>query len=141
MQKRFLYLAMPALFCVTSCAILLAQTPESQTAQPQVIAVNAKKYEFTPVEIHVHKGVRVQLKIHSEDVAHGAKLSLYPEGSSDKGAPGLQFSDPAANGKVEKGVDQLLDFVPQQTGVYEFKCAKVCGFGHNRMKGKLIVEP
>ena len=141
MQKLFLYLATPAIFCVASCAIILAQTPESQSAPRQVITVNAKKYEFRPGEIHVHKGVRVELKIHSEDVVHGAKLNLYPEGSSDKGAPGLLFSDPAENGKVEKGVDQVLDFVPQQTGVYEFKCAKVCGFGHNRMKGKLIVEP
>jgi cytochrome c oxidase subunit 2 len=141
MQKLLLYLATPALFWVASCAIIFAQTPESQSALRQVITVNAKKYEFSPGEIHVHKSVRVELKIHSEDVVHGAKLNLYPEGSSDKGTPGLVFSDPAENGKVEKGVDQVLDFVPQQTGVYEFKCAKVCGFGHNRMKGKLIVEP
>jgi cytochrome c oxidase subunit II len=141
MQKLFRYLATPAIFWVTSGAIILAQTLENQSAPPQVIAVNAKKYEFSPGEIHVHKSVRVQLRIHSEDVVHGAKLNLYPEGSSDKGTPGLLFRDPAENGKVEKGVDQVLDFVAQQTGVYELKCAKVCGFGHSRMKGKLIVEP
>jgi len=141
MQKLFRYLATPAIIWVASGAILLAQTPESQPAPPQAITVNAKKYEFSPGEIHVHKGVRVELKIHSEDVVHGVKLNLYPDGSSGKGMPGLLFRDPEENGKVEKGVDQVLDFVPQQTGVYEWKCAKVCGFGHNRMKGKLIVDP
>jgi len=141
MQKLFRYLATPAIIWVASGAIILAQTPESQSAPPQAITVNAKKYEFSPGEIHIHKGARVELKIHSEDVVHGAKLNLYPEGSSGKGTPGLLFRDPGENGKVEKGVDQVLDFVSQQTGVYEWKCAKVCGFGHNRMKGKLIVDP
>jgi cytochrome c oxidase subunit 2 len=141
MHKLSFWVVASAMFCAWICGRAFAQDRESPPVEVQVITINAKKYEFSPGEIHVHKGVRVQLKIHSEDVAHGAKLNLYPEGSSDRGTPGLSFADPAENGKVEKGVDQVLDFVPQQTGVYEFKCAKVCGFGHNRMKGKLIVEP
>jgi len=26
-------------------------------------------------------------------------------------------------------------------GAYDSKCAKFCGFGHDKMKGKLIVDP
>jgi len=106
----------------------------------QIIEVSAKKYEFTPGEIRVKKGTRVELKVHSVDETHGIKLELYPEGSKDKSSPGLVFDKPEDNGKVEKGVDQVLDFVAQQPGSYEFKCAKVCGIHHGSMKGTLVVE-
>jgi len=38
------------------------------------------------------------------------------------------------------GVDQVLEFVATKPGTYEFKCAKVCGMHHGKMKGELIVE-
>src|SRR5271154_367467 len=106
----------------------------------KVIEVSAKKYEFSPSEIRVPKGTRVELKVHSVDETHGVKLEVYPEGAKDKGTPGLVFDHPDENGKVAKGVDQVLDFVAQVPGTYDFKCAKFCGFGHDKMKGKLIVE-
>lgn len=119
----------------------VAQAPADQTAAPQVIKISAKKYEFTPGEIRVAKAARVELVIHSEDETHGIKLGVFPEGAKEKGAPGLALDRPAENGKVEKNVDQVIDFVAERPGTYDFKCAKLCGMGHNRMKGKLIVEP
>src|SRR5277367_2076417 len=109
-------------------------------ANTKVIEVSAKKYEFSPSEIHVAKGTHVELKVHSVDETHGAKLEIYPEGAKDKGTPGLIFAHPDDNGKVTKGTDQVLDFVAQVPGTYDFKCAKFCGFGHDKMKGKLIIE-
>ena len=119
-----------------------AQGSDNQTAaaQVQIIEVSAKKYEFTPSEIHVKKGARVELKVHSEDETHGVKLDVYPQGTKDKSKPGLLFDQPKENGKVTKGVDQVVDFVAQEPGTYDFKCAKLCGLGHDHMKGKLIVE-
>ncbi len=119
----------------------LAQDTKEKTArEAQIIEVTARKYEFASVEMHVRKGSKVRLKVHSTDEAHGIKLNLYPEGSKDKSSPGLVFDNPQMNGKVQKAEDQVLDFVAQQAGTYEFKCAKVCGMHHGRMKGKLIVE-
>jgi cytochrome c oxidase subunit 2 len=118
-----------------------AQSPNAETAgTPQIIEVSAKKYEFTPSEIRVKSGTRVELKVHSLDETHGIKLGLYPEGGTDKSKPGLIFDKPELNGKVEKNQDQILDFVAEQPGTYEFKCAKLCGMGHFSMKGTLIVE-
>jgi cytochrome c oxidase subunit 2 len=118
-----------------------AQTPDADTSDSRkVIEVSAKKYEFDPAEIHVKKGSKVELKVHSVDETHGIKLSLTPEGSKEKSSPGLIFDKPEDNGKVEKDQDQILEFVAQQPGTYEFKCAKVCGIHHGKMKGKLIVE-
>jgi heme/copper-type cytochrome/quinol oxidase subunit 2 len=119
----------------------LAQEQAASGDQPgTVMEVSSKKYEFTPDEIHVKKGSKVQLKVHSVDEPHGVKLSLYPEGSTDKSSPGLLLSSPAQNGKAEKNKDQVLEFTAKRAGTYEFKCAKFCGFGHGRMKGKLVVD-
>jgi len=109
-------------------------------ANTKVIELSAKKYDFTPAEIRVPKGTRVELKVHSVDDTHGVKLDVYPEGAKHKGTPGLVFEHPDDNGNVKKGEDQVLDFVAQEPGTYDFKCAKFCGFGHDKMKGKLIVE-
>jgi heme/copper-type cytochrome/quinol oxidase subunit 2 len=117
-----------------------AQTAAERSDAPQVIEISAKKYEFTPNEIHVRKGEKVELKVHSEDVTHGIKLNDRPEGSDEASAPGLLFEQPDQNGKVKKHVDQIIDFTAQEAGTYEFKCAKICGFGHKDMKGKLIVD-
>src|SRR5579864_3189541 len=72
-----------------------AKTQEPATpVSPHVIEVIAKTFEFTPNEIHVKAGERVQIKLHSADRAHGLKLSVYPEGASEDGAPGLVFDHP-----------------------------------------------
>ena len=115
-------------------------TDPNNAGAAKVIEISAKKYEFTPKEIRVKKGDRVQLKVHSVDVTHGAKLDVYPQGSKDKSTPGLKFAEPDQNGKVEKNVDQVIEFVAVEAGTYEIKCAKLCGMGHGRMKAKLIVE-
>jgi cytochrome c oxidase subunit 2 len=117
-----------------------AQSPDSQNESPQIIEVSAKKYEFTPSEIHVRKGAKVELKIHSEDETHGIKLNDRADGTGPASAPGLLFETPDQNGKVKKHVDQTIDFTAQEAGTYDFKCAKICGFGHGGMKGKLIVD-
>lgn len=76
----------------------------------------------------------------SDDETHGVKLTLYPEGTKDKTIVGLKFDHPEENGKVDKGVDQVLEFVAEKPGTYQFECAKVCGIHHGKMKGELVVE-
>jgi cytochrome c oxidase subunit 2 len=114
-----------------------AQNPDSGL---KTIEISARKYEFTPSEIHVKAGEHVRLSLHSVDETHGIKLTLYPEGSTDKTIVGLKFDHPEDNGKVEKNVDQVLDFIAEKPGTYEFQCAKVCGIHHGKMKGQMIVE-
>jgi len=127
--------------CVWAAASGGAQNSDtSSDSSATTFLVSAKKYEFAPSEIHVKVGQRVRLKVHSVDETHGIKLTLYPEGSLDKSIVGLKFDHPEDNGKVEKNVDQVLEFVAEKPGKYEFKCAKVCGMHHGKMKGELIVE-
>jgi cytochrome c oxidase subunit II len=131
----------PCLSYGFSVAVGVASPAHSPQADEnaQVIEVSAKKYEFNPSEIRVPRGARIQLKVHSADVTHGVKLDVYPEGAKDKSTPGLVFDQPSENAKVAKGVDQVLNFIAKDSGTYDFKCAKLSGFGHERMRGKLVV--
>ena len=136
---RFFALALAGAASISDGIAAPANAPQVD-ANTKTIEISAKKYDFSPSEIRVAKGTHVELKVHSVDDTHGVKLDVYPEGAKDKGAPGLVFDHPDQNGKVSKGTDQVLDFVAQTPGSYDFKCAKFCGFGHDKMKGKLIVE-
>jgi heme/copper-type cytochrome/quinol oxidase subunit 2 len=114
----------------------------SDTSSPHVIEVVAKTFEFTPSEIHVKAGERVQIKLRTADRAHGLKLNLYPEGAPESGDPGLVFEHPQDDAKVEKNKNRIIEFVAARPGTYDFNCSVRCsmGHGHDRMTGKLIVE-
>lgn len=112
------------------------------TTQVHVIEVVAKTFEFSPNEIHVRAGERVQIKLRTADRAHGLKLNLYPEGASEDGPPGLVFEHPQDEAKVDKHHERVIAFVAMRPGTYDFKCSVQCsmGHGHDRMTGKLIVD-
>jgi cytochrome c oxidase subunit II len=106
----------------------------------QVIEVTAKKYEYAPSPIRVRRGAQVQLQITSLDKTHGFKINLYPDGSDEKGDPGLIFSSKEDCFKIEKGTPTVIQFVARTPGTYSFHCCNRCGIGHGGMKGQLIVE-
>ncbi len=141
MKKSILGCAAAVVCVLTLSAPALPQDPAAKSAvSPQVVEITADKYEFAPSEVHVRKGTFVRLQVKSVDKAHGLKLSAYPEGASPTGAPGLRFEQSPDTGKVKKDETGDLIFLAEKPGVYEFKCSVVCGFGHGRMKGKLIVD-
>lgn len=131
-----------ALFLASLTLCLSSMAQDSQTAPTHAIEIVAKTFEFTPNEIHVKAGERVQIKLHSTDRAHGLKLSVYPEGASEDGVPGLAFEHPQDEAKVDKKHDRVIEFLAARPGIYDFKCSVQCsmGHGHDRMTGKLIVE-
>ncbi|HEY6873887.1 MAG TPA: cupredoxin domain-containing protein [Geobacteraceae bacterium] len=88
----------------------------------QVIKVTAKKFEYSPNEITVKKGVPVTLEFTSLDRPHGFNC------------PDLAIRTDIMPGKVNR-----VHFVPQKTGTFEFHCDLFCGEGHENMTGKIIV--
>lgn len=88
----------------------------------QVIKVTAKKYEYSPSEIIVKKGVPVTLEFTSLDRPHGFSC------------PDLAIRTDIMPGKVSR-----VHFVAQKTGTFEFHCDLFCGEGHENMTGKIIV--
>jgi hypothetical protein len=103
-RKNSFIFAIVLLSFLSSIALRRAQNPVSGTAQsPQVIGVTGKKYEFLPCEIRVKKGARVQLKLRTDDSAHGLKLDLYPEGTRNDGNPGFAIRSNTGQRKGEEG--------------------------------------
>jgi cytochrome c oxidase subunit 2 len=124
-----------AFFICESAAVARTQQDSVQT-----IEVTAKNYDFTPAEIHIRAGTTVRLRVLATDRDHGVQFDLYPDGAKKKGEPGLRFNTSEAKFKTPKGQPTEIEFVALQPGTYTFKCSVVCGMGHRRMKGKLIVE-
>ncbi|HET7451674.1 MAG TPA: cupredoxin domain-containing protein, partial [Thermoanaerobaculia bacterium] len=55
-----------------AAAALLAARPA--VAAPHVVEITAKRFAFTPAEIHLKKGEPVTLRVTSQDVTHGLML-------------------------------------------------------------------
>ncbi|MGA2632468.1 MAG: cupredoxin domain-containing protein [Terriglobia bacterium] len=115
---------------LASCAVLLllamgarAQEPASPAGTAHEIKMTAKKYEFDPSTVTVKKGERVKLLITALDRDHGFKLEAF-----------------GINQKLKKGDTETIEFTADKTGTFPFQCSEFCGFGHGRMKGKLVVE-
>ena len=87
-----------------------------------IIKITAKKFEYSPNEITIEKGVPVILELTTLDRLHGFNC------------PGLSIRADIIPGKVNR-----VNFVPQNTGTFEFHCDIFCGEGHENMTGKILV--
>jgi len=101
----------------------LAQDAGNAGAGAQEIEMTAKKYEFNPDVIKVKKGDHVKLVITASDRDHGIKIETFK-----------------INQRLKKGVPTTVEFTADKAGEYPFECSVICGFGHHKMKGKIIVE-
>jgi cytochrome c oxidase subunit II len=99
----------------------LAPRP-TRSAQEQVIRMTAKKFEYSPNEITVKKGVPVVLEITSLDRDHGFKLREF-----------------GVRADIKPGATTRVRIVPNKTGRFPFQCDVFCGSGHEDMSGELIV--
>jgi cytochrome c oxidase subunit II len=114
LSKAFLAAALLA-----SCAWLPGQ---AQTG-PKVIAIAAKRFEYSPKEIRLKKGETVTLVLTSGDVTHGF---LCRPLKIDTDIPPSQ--------------ETRVTVTPDKTGEFVAICNHFCGSGHGNMKMKIIVE-
>lgn len=89
----------------------------------QVIRITAKKFEFSPKDITVKKGIPVILELESLDRLHG-------------------FSCPALGIRADINPDTLtkVTFIADKAGTFPFHCDVFCGSGHEEMEGTITVE-
>jgi cytochrome c oxidase subunit 2 len=88
----------------------------------QVVRMTAKKFEYTPSQITLKKGVPVVLEITALDRDHGFKV------------PELGVRADLKSGQVTR-----VRIVPDRAGTFEFRCDVFCGSGHEDMFGEIIV--
>ncbi len=92
--------------------------------EPKVIAVTAKRFEFSPNELTLKVGETVRLQLTTEDVTHG--FFAKPLGIDEVIVPG-------------KTTEVLV--TPNAAGRYTTICDHFCGAGHGGMRMTIVVEP
>lgn len=118
-----------------------AQGPERQHEKPpRIVSVSAKNFEFDPAIIHMKVDERVELDVTSQDRTHGIRISAFPDGAKTDTAPGLSFPNGEDCYKLKKGEVVVIGIVPTEPGTYTFTCCKLCGSGHKKMKGQIVVD-
>jgi len=117
MKSRLLvYGVMTAFILISIGGYLIAAENE------QVIQITAKRFEYSPKEITLKKGVPVVLEFTSLDRLHGFNCA------------GLKLRLDIRPGKAN-----TLRFTPDKVGMFPFHCDNFCGSGHEGMKGMIIV--
>ncbi|MDB4866548.1 MAG: cytochrome oxidase subunit [Cohnella sp.] len=98
-----------------------ASPSASQPAAPEVreIKITATNFEYDQREVHVKKGEKIKLTFESKEGAHGLAI------------PDLNI-DLKKSGSVE--------FTAEKQGEFPMACSVMCGAGHTKMTGKIIVE-
>jgi len=90
----------------------------------RVVEIAAERFTFTPSEIRVKAGTRLEIRLQSDDTAHGFRIV----------GTDVDIELP----KRGRGV-ATVHFQPQ-AGRYTFECSRVCGAGHEFMRGVIIAE-
>ncbi len=88
----------------------------------RTIRVTASKFQFTPNEITLRKGVPVVIEITSVDRDHGFKVP-----------------DLGIRADVKPGRTTRVRLVPDRVGRFAFRCDVFCGTGHEDMDGEIVV--
>jgi cytochrome c oxidase subunit 2 len=78
---------------------------------------------FTVNELHLPVQEDIVLEIKTEDVLHSFFL------------PNMRLKQ-----DVVPGMKQFVWFKPIRTGQYDIVCAELCGWGHYKMRGRLVIE-
>ncbi|MBS0368086.1 MAG: cupredoxin domain-containing protein [Proteobacteria bacterium] len=89
----------------------------------RVIELEARRFRYTPNEIHARAGETLTLAIRSVDFVHGFSM------------PELGLRSDLPPGRVTR--IRLADL---PVGRWTFLCDNFCGEGHEEMNGMLIVE-
>jgi len=128
-------------FTITGFDRSSQETRPPHEKPPRIISVTAKDFDFEPAVIHMKVDERVELDVTSSDKTHGIRITTFPDGARVNTAPGLSFANGEDCWKLKKGEMVEIGVVPTEPGTYTFTCCKLCGSGHKKMRGQIIVDP
>jgi cytochrome c oxidase subunit 2 len=123
MRASTIVIMILALFMLATPGVVVSATDQAEQPE-QVIKITAKKFEYSPNEIKIKKGVPAVFEFTSLDRVHG-------------------FTVPDLGGiraTIEPGKTTRVTVVAPKAGTYEFHCDLFCGDGHEGMTGKIIAE-
>ena len=117
---RSLASVLSVLLLVGVASLVLAKPKDHSE---RVVPIKVKRFEYSPKEVVVKKGVPVVLQLQSLDVPHGFNLP-----------------DLGVRTDVLPGQTARVRIVPQQTGRFVFRCDIFCGSGHEELEGAIVVK-
>ncbi|HYM61842.1 MAG TPA: cupredoxin domain-containing protein [Thermoanaerobaculia bacterium] len=103
-----------------AAASISAQEPG---AAPAIVAVSAKRFEFTPNQITIKRGEAVTIRATTEDREHG-----------------LFQKDLKIGLDIVPGKTAEVTITPDKAGRFVAICDHFCGSGHGNMKLVILVE-
>ena len=115
------YVLFIALFLASAGTVVVGAPGAAQVA-PHRIAITAKRFDYTPGDVTVKKGVPVTLALTSQDVDHG-----------------LKFKELKVSINAKKGQTSEVTFTPDKAGTFIGQCSVFCGSGHGGMHMTLHV--
>jgi len=119
-EKRRAVALTAAVLAVAGC-VTAEVAPKAATVQ--TVEILAQRFNFTPEEIKVKKGVPVDLELTTLDRLHGFDV------------PGLGL-----RAQIVPGDTTHVKFTPEKAGRFLFHCDIFCGDGHEDMDAAIIVE-
>ncbi|MCY4120552.1 MAG: cupredoxin domain-containing protein [Acidobacteria bacterium] len=109
---------------LTAGALLLG-VDAGADGERRIVRMLAERFSFTPSEIRVARGTTLELRIRSDDTMHGFRIV----------GRNVNLMVP----KRRQG-EAVVVFEATEVGRYEFECSRLCGAGHNFMRGAIVVE-
>lgn len=106
---------------VAGCVAATQVAPKAP--QAQTVEILAQKFNFTPDEIKVKRGVPVDLELTTLDRLHG-----------------FDVPDLGLAAEIVPGQTTHVKFTPDKAGRFLFHCDVFCGEGHEDMVAAIIVE-
>ena len=97
-----------------------------QQPERPVIRITAERFSFTPSRITLEVGDEVEIRVSSLDTSHGFMI--------------VGTDTEIVVPKRGSGEASVI-FRAEKAGRWTFECHRLCGAGHNFMRGELIVKP
>ncbi|MGA8528281.1 MAG: cupredoxin domain-containing protein, partial [Acidobacteriaceae bacterium] len=116
-----LLLSLPLLLLIPGCG---KRTPTYSGAPDMVLSIVMKKWAIVPNRIVVPQGARVEMVVSTTDVEHGIAV------------PALGINEP-----VQPAKPAVVRFLAQTPGTYPMHCSILCGRGHDKMTGVIVITP
>jgi cytochrome c oxidase subunit II len=113
------------LIVAAAVVITCVAAEPARSQQRRVIRISAERFSFTPSEIVLDADEEVEFRVKSDDTSHGFRLV----------GLGVNVAIPK-RGRNEVAVT----FRAPEPGRYTFECSRMCGAGHNFMRGVLVVR-
>ena len=110
---------------VIAVALLMPGANAGSQTQRRVVRVSAERFAFTPSRIVVDAGEEIEMRVSSDDTAHGFRIA---------GTSVNVVIPKRGRGEVS------VSFRAPEPGRYAFECTRMCGAGHHFMRGELLVR-